>query len=329
MAATIATAENTFSASLTENTWVEILKPDSNRGYILFDDEDASNGLRIAFPKYGDPFTYNFASSDIAITPILSAPNTWASAKQGQIQIRFNLDNAPGGGTEEDLIAFGDTNANEVFRLGVDENLKITGDLIDGGTAQWAFTADNAISVGEFYNFKFIHNGTEPKIWLNGVSWPISFDTSTDKTKFMSDLGGVDNGHIGCNNYNSAGKANNWDGLIERVKILDKNPSGHESVDARLWRQVAYYPLNEGTGTTATDKFQHGDNGTITAGSGAWFGWTAALTAVTDGMLLRANTNFPAYNYGELGEVIERSVWIYAPESTPTTIQVTTARKTG
>jgi len=290
---------------LTSGTWVKVLEQ-RPRASIYLENENSTN-LRYQFPINNNPFAYDFiTNTDIAITSILTAPNTWADATEGTIIVRFKADAHAG---IRYLVSFGDTNADEHLSLWVDDNEKIAGTCVDGGTVQWTFTTDNAIQTDVWYEVKLAikrydydpqtQAAITPRLFIDGEAVPITFSVTTDKTKFMSALAGVDNGYVGCSSFNSAGKAGYFEGEIDYVKIFDNSRTS--AIDGSS--QVLFIKLDEGTGTTATDSFTHGDNGTITAGGGAW-------VARNDGTLLRSDTaRFMSLRDGD--HYIKRALWAY------------------
>ena len=293
--------------SLTQNTWVKILEANKARTSLAISNESTTSGetARVQFPKGNNPFAYDFVTNtDIAITPVLTAPNTWASVTEGSIIIKFKADAHAGTRT---LVSFGDTNANELLSVYIDDDEKIGATCIDGGTTQWTMNTDNSISTDKWYVlelkvFKENNNSTiSPIIIINGEEWASTFIVSTDKTVFMSGLSGIDNGFIGCSNYNSAGKANYFEGEIDYVKLIDRSTTKDRAT------QVAQYRLEAGAGTTATDSWQHGDNGTITAGGGGW------VARSTGQQLDKEQSNIYTIKDGD--EFITRALWGYTTVS--------------
>jgi len=130
--------------------------------------------------------------------------------------------------TTQEIISFGDTDADT--RIQFDINNSLLRALIgETGTTQWAVDTDNAVFVnGEWIHIALVQDGTEPILYVNGVAVAQTFSTSTDKTYWFNDLGGLDNGRIGCGNWNNGGNATFLGGNVLEAMILDTNLTGQE-----------------------------------------------------------------------------------------------------
>lgn len=301
----INTAVEPLTFTMTQNTWTKALEG-TQRDSIYLENENAVTDARYQFPIGGNPFAYDFiTNTDIAITPILTAPNTWASAERGSIMVKFKADAHAG---IRYLVSFGDTNADTHLSLWIDESEKVAASCELAGVEQWTFTSDNAISVGVWYDVKLrmkesINSPYSPNpiLFLNGDPMNLTYTTSTDKTAWMSVLPLVDNGFIGTASFNSAGKAGYFEGEIDSVKIIEH---ADPNADTGGNSQIAHYKLDEGTSTTAGDSFSHGDDGTITAGAGGW-------VARTDGTLIAKETlRFLSKSDGD--GYIENPLWVFS-----------------
>lgn len=271
--AKIATATEPLSVPLTANTWIKVLEADGSNPSIYMENEDTSTELRYQFPDRNNPFCFDFVTTtNINATAMLSAPNTWASATEGTMVIRFRADAHAGA---RYLFSFGDTNADEHLSLWIDDDEKINATCVQAGAAQWTFKSDTAIVANSTVWYKvalIVRKRTPanvitppaitPRLEVDGEEVPITFSVTTDKTKFMSVLSGVDNAYIGQSNFNSGGNSDQFEGQIDYARVFDN--SNRDSLI------VLNYELDEGTGTVATDSGLYGDNGTITVGSGGW-----------------------------------------------------------
>lgn len=130
------------------------------------------------------------------------------------------------------MLSFGDTDGNEFINLQQSPtDGKIQGKCRKAGTAQWAFTTDNVVLVNGVKSWlAMVHNGTESKLYVNGISVPITFTDSTDKTAWFSDLTGLDNGRIAGDNRDSAGNGRFWIGTIDDVRFYDTDISTQDHV---------------------------------------------------------------------------------------------------
>ena len=105
------------------------------------------------------------------------------------------------------IMTFGDTNASELIGLVIRAGAgKFEATLTDGGIRQWALATDaQALSNGIWGHLALIQNGIAPVLVVNGVQVAQTFIDETDDTAWFSDCAGLDNGRIGCLNYNGAG----------------------------------------------------------------------------------------------------------------------------
>lgn len=130
-----------------------------------------------------------------------------ATATRGSIQIRGKIPDVSSG--TKVLVAFGDTNANEEIVLFLSSS-QINFNVRIAGTTQWSFEQDAiTLSDDDTVDIIVVQDGTEAKLYINGVDHTaITFDVTTDKTKWFVDTTGIDNGRIGCENFNSGSNAN-------------------------------------------------------------------------------------------------------------------------
>lgn len=116
---------------------------------------------------------------------------------------------------------FGDTDANTYIYIGI-INGKLRGKLKNAGTDQWVFETD--ANINDFHNWlhiSLVQDGTEPVLYVDGTKPAQTFSVSTDKTQWFSDVGGIDNGRIGCYNQNNGGNTKHFDGTIDEVRLSD------------------------------------------------------------------------------------------------------------
>ncbi|GAI14515.1 unnamed protein product [marine sediment metagenome] len=281
---------------MTQTTWVKALER-GKRTSINIENENLASAARYQFPIGDNPFAYDFVTNtDIAITPVLSAANTWASSTKGQIKVRFKADAHAG---IRYLVSYGDTNADTHLSLWVDDDEKIAASAELAGTAQWTFKSDNAIIAGVWYEATLRQEGVVPTLKINGSGVPITFSVTTDQTAWMADLPLIDNAFIGVSSFNSAGKADYFEGEIDYVVMTQFPSVGVAGGNTTCGN----FRLSTGSGTTATDSSTFGDHGTITAGGGAWI-------ARNDGTLIGAGKGkFLSVPDGDA--YIERALWVY------------------
>jgi len=156
------------------------------------------------------------------------------------------------------IFAFGDTDADTYIESSVSTNyglifaIKLTGsDII------YARTNNYTITQSTWNHVAVVQDGTELKIYINGALSTINWDAFSDKGGWFDDVAGVDNGRIGCRNYNNGGNANHFDGRIDDFRYYQSKPLTSAEV-------AAIY--NSGNGTEA-DKPVITDNMTLISNS--------------------------------------------------------------
>jgi len=162
-----------------------------------------------------------------------------ASTTTGTWMTWIKLDDAYSGGFRT-MIAFGDTNANEIIYM-FHYTRKILARLIKAGTTQWYLTTDNVVLANGIYtNIALTQNGVSPVILVNGEVVAQTFTASMDKTTWFSVCTGLDNGLIGCSNYNSTGRQYFvTNGNLALTKIFNRNlsiPEVQRIYESEKWR---------------------------------------------------------------------------------------------
>jgi len=132
-------------------------------------------------------------------------------------------------------------------------------------------------------NVELRHDGVTPSIRINRDPVPITFNTSTDITKWVDDIdGNVDNARIGCLNVNSAGDADFFLGDIDEVRIFANIRKNQIDLGVEV---VAIYRFEDGTLTaqsaTVTDSSVNTFTGNVTGAT-----WEVRTT----GRLLQATS---------------------------------------
>jgi len=120
----------------------------------------------------------------------------------------------------QEIISFGDTDADTRIQFDIDGAGLLRALVGVTGTVQWALDTDDTVIINnEWTHVALVQNGTEPVLYVNGIAVAQTFSVSTDKTFWFNDMPGLDNGRIGCGNWNSGGNANFFHGLINDVRI--------------------------------------------------------------------------------------------------------------
>ena len=99
---------------------------------------------------------------------------------------------------------FGDTDANEFILAKIDDG-RLRAVCRDAGTNAWdCKTSAGTITQNNWHHIVITHNGTTPILYVDG-SADTTFTVTTDKTKWLDDLSGVDNFRIFGQSFNGDG----------------------------------------------------------------------------------------------------------------------------
>jgi len=136
-----------------------------------------------------------------------------ASDTSGSLAFWVNADSDIAG----TLVAFADTDANSYLLIQRENTQdKFYIQFYTGGANKWVWESSTTVApISTNLHFVVSHNATEPTFYLNGIAHAGTFTDSTDKTAWISDIAGVDNGRIGCLNTNSGGNTAYFDGRID------------------------------------------------------------------------------------------------------------------
>ena len=123
--------------------------------------------------------------------------------------------------TTQEIISFGDTDADT--RIQFDINTGTLRALVGmAGITQWALDTDNIIfTSGNWIHVAIVQDGVSPILYVNGIGVAQAFSTSTNKTYWFNNLAGLDNGRIGCGNWNNGGNAVFFNGIIKDIVIVN------------------------------------------------------------------------------------------------------------
>jgi len=167
-------------------------------------DDVANLATKAGAPAYYLGGSTAYLNADLLAAHLVNTNNT-----KGMIALCGQIHNIASG--NDYLWCFGDTNADELIAMYTNTtDGKLTVICKIAGTTQWQFTTTSAeIAVDTDYRIVVFQDATAPYLAINGRLIPITFDVSTDKTKWFAHTTGIDNGRIGCSNYNSGGNINN------------------------------------------------------------------------------------------------------------------------
>ena len=153
---------------------------------------------------------------DGIITPLAATTvGTWAAWVKP-------TDATPAG--TDAIIGFGEANADTYLLL----NIEITSGALkmqatNGSTNQWRMQTDaNPFSDGVWCHVALVQDGVSPVLYVNGVAVSQTFDVTTDKTFWFSQMSGIDTARIGALNYNSGVNSLFFNGSIDEVAVWDR-----------------------------------------------------------------------------------------------------------
>ncbi len=121
----------------------------------------------------------------------------------------------------ETLCSFGDTNAIRYLIFYVTPAGKLRLDCVESGT-QWSLETDAiAFSSGVWSHAAIVQDGVSPVLYVDNVAVPQTFTTSVDKTYWFNSFNplALDNGRIGCFNFNNGGDSLFINGDIQQFYI--------------------------------------------------------------------------------------------------------------
>jgi len=152
------------------------------------------------------------------------AVNDLAATTTGTWMAWMKLDDATPVATAM-AVCFGDTNADEFIQFGILSSGKLYSQLYVAGARKWRLdTAAAAVANLRYAHITVIQDGVSPILLVNGVLVAQAFVDATDKTLWFAGCAGIDNGRIGCGNYNSVGNtAFITDGNTALTKIINTN----------------------------------------------------------------------------------------------------------
>ena len=119
----------------------------------------------------------------------------------------------------ERIIAFGDTNASTLIAISLSANGRLNFSVRIGGTTLFNFSPESTtlLTAGEWAHLVFVQDGVSPTFFVNAVEVVPFFLTNVDKTVWFNDAPLIDNGRIGCFNYNNGSNDQFFNGNIDEV----------------------------------------------------------------------------------------------------------------
>lgn len=154
--------------------------------------------------------------------------STVASDTAGTILARIMMPDATPAATST-LISFGDTDVLEFIRLDVRPNGDFDAVCYMGGDVKWWLRTDaSAFADNTWALVGITHNATRPTLYLNGSALSATDLQDADLTVWFSQLTGLDNGRLGCQNNGTNGNTQFLSGTIGEVLICNRALSAAE-----------------------------------------------------------------------------------------------------
>ncbi len=133
------------------------------------------------------------------------------------------------------IFSFGSTSTLEFLTMEITSTAKLKARAYKASTLMWALATDTAaFTDGVWAHIALIHNGTTPTLMVNGSTPSQTFSPQTDKTTWFSACTALDNGRIGCFNYNSNGNIQFITGTVGEFAVYNRALSAVEVNNQRL-----------------------------------------------------------------------------------------------
>ena len=180
---------------------------------------------------------------------------------KGSISLWFNQD------VEEErvLVFFAESTARTMIEVKTRTDRRLGINVEVDGTAKWAVaTTEQYNAYGNWNHVVITHDGTVPKMYLNGSLATDNWETTTDKTVWWTAMrsAGADNITIGCKaRYNNAGETDYidaqmtdiafWDEALSASQVTSLYASGNGALASTIpTDQTAHFPcqaIEDGT----------------------------------------------------------------------------------
>jgi len=146
----------------------------------------------------------------------------------GSISMWINPVADPGPGQTQGLFTLGDTDSNNIWVFTWEDGQKIRSAMQIAGVTQFIVEASDSMTL-DWHHVVMVQNGLVPIFYVDGVAIDVNYDNTTDLTAWFADLSGIDNGRIGCRNFNNQGNAVFYEGQIDDFRYY-KYPLTAEQV---------------------------------------------------------------------------------------------------
>lgn len=182
---------------------------------------DLGFSIRNSFLLDGSNEYFNI---DDALTPIASDQyGTW-------LGVIKPIDATPAG--TEILISFSDTSANENLQLYITSDGKLNIFYRIAGVSKFLISTDAAAFTDNTWaSFAIVQDRVLPVLYVDGVAPAQSTIISGNTTVWISPGTGLDNGRIGCRQYNGGANEMFFNGYINQIALLNDDLSAAQVLD--------------------------------------------------------------------------------------------------
>lgn len=147
------------------------------------------------------------------------------------------------------IFSIADTSAVTCLELYINTQGYPAARLVKAGVTHWEIRSLIKMEASTWYTIKLVHNGTTPKIHVNGDQSLTTAITSTTLASWLSELStALDNAYIGALSYNAAGAAQFYQGDINFVEVF----SGITGASTKRVK-IAEWDFTEGSGIYSID----------------------------------------------------------------------------
>ena len=283
-----------YPVALSASTFLCLAKPTARASLRIQNDSVHD----VELYRDSDPFGIEFDGGDHVACNGVSTNAALIASTKGFIKARVRFDAISG--AEQTIFSVSDVSANEYMRLYIDVAGKLKAELRTAAAVQWSIILTTALEALKWYTVKLKHDATTPTLYVDGQLSAQTVTATTDASVWFSGLSNLDAARVGSLNTNTAGEADWFDGKIAGLKVMDNIGTDYNEA------AIVYYPIDEGTGTTLTDRSGNSLDGTFGATTAAP-SWTATLGPLILG---------PGADYPETIAVSQTGIWIYTAGAT-------------
>ena len=283
----------TKSVALTQNYWTKILDLDTSRQILGLRSTHATADVNYQFALF--PYALDFDGTDDygtvsgswlideAGSPFLDETGAPVLDEDTDDFITALQDDAEGSiiaeikideiihTSDRTIVGACKAGSNYYVQFGIDANGYLFAKAVLAGVTQWHVVCDTQVFDLEWHTVKLVHNGSVPKLHIDGFESRTFFVDSTDATVWFGDLDtDLDTFYVGAIDV-GLGAAQFFKGLIHSLKI--RSGTGMAGTVAAYWKfrdattstygtidDIASYALEfKATGEPAWASYQPGE----------------------------------------------------------------------